>query len=138
MIVKYNSEYKDDLLKLGQQYEDDFEKKYLNSKDNVLLYVIDSKVRGFLITETAIDEASVILLYVDKDARRKKIASTLMDNFINTLTDDIKRIILEVSDLNISAINLYKKYGFASIATRKKYYKDGSDALVMERKIDHE
>ena len=138
MIVKYNSEYKDDLLKLGQQYEDDFEKKYLNSKDNVLLYVIDSKVRGFLITETAIDEASVILLYVDKDARRKKIASTLMDNYINTLTDDIKRIILEVSDLNISAINLYKKYGFSDIATRKKYYKDGSDALVMERKIDHE
>ena len=41
---------------------------------------------------------------------------------------------LEVNTENIAAINLYKKFNFEIINTRKKYY-EGKDAYIMERRI---
>ena len=43
----------------------------------------------------------------------------------------IQRAYLEVRVRNNVAINLYKKFGFETISTRKGYYKDGEDAYVM-------
>jgi ribosomal-protein-alanine N-acetyltransferase len=39
---------------------------------------------------------------------------------------------LEVRITNFPALRLYEKYGFETVAIRKKYYQDtGEDALVM-------
>ncbi|PIR20033.1 MAG: ribosomal-protein-alanine N-acetyltransferase [Deltaproteobacteria bacterium CG11_big_fil_rev_8_21_14_0_20_47_16] len=38
---------------------------------------------------------------------------------------------LEVKASNAAAIELYKSMGFEAIHTRKKYYRDGEDGLVM-------
>lgn len=38
---------------------------------------------------------------------------------------------LEVSDQNTPAIKLYSKAGFKNVGLRKKYYQDGSDAILM-------
>ena len=138
MIRYYEPEYKDDLVNLGKQYDIDFEKKFLNNKDKILLFIQDNKVLGFLIIEETVDESSIILLFVDKDNRKRKIGSYLLDYFISGLKVSKKRILLEVSSNNTPAINLYKKFGFTTINNRKKYYKDGSDALVMERSISYE
>ena len=43
-------------------------------------------------------------------------------------------ITLEVRKDNISAINLYKKYGFVEKALRKGYYK-GIDGILMEKEM---
>lgn len=40
-------------------------------------------------------------------------------------------IMLEVSSTNPRAQDLYRRYGFAHIHTRRRYYKDGSDGLIM-------
>lgn len=40
-------------------------------------------------------------------------------------------VMLEVSATNPRAQNLYLRYGFVQIHTRAKYYRDGSDALIM-------
>ena len=52
---------------------------------------------------------------------------------ITKLDYDDKKIILEVSDQNTSALNLYKKYNFIEINRRKGYY-NGIDAIIMEKK----
>ena len=44
-----------------------------------------------------------------------------------------KKLILEVSEQNINAINLYKKHNFVEINRRKGYY-NGIDAIIMEKK----
>ena len=42
---------------------------------------------------------------------------------------------LEVSDRNNSAINLYKSVGFKQIFLREKYYEDMSNALIFELEL---
>ncbi|MHA7268329.1 ribosomal protein S18-alanine N-acetyltransferase [Arthrobacter sp. HLT1-20] len=42
-----------------------------------------------------------------------------------------KEIMLEVSSANPRAQDLYKRNGFEHIHTRRKYYRDGSDGLIM-------
>ena len=40
-------------------------------------------------------------------------------------------ILLEVSSTNPRAQRLYARYGFEHIHTRRRYYRDGSDGLIM-------
>lgn len=44
-------------------------------------------------------------------------------------------ITLEVKTGNITAIGLYKRFGFEELGIRKFYYKDGSHALIMMLKL---
>jgi ribosomal-protein-alanine N-acetyltransferase len=138
MIVQYDKKYKDQIVNLGRQYDLNFESKYLIDIYKKYLYIDNQNVLGFLIIEETVDESNVILLYVDKNNRRKKIASYLMDYFISEIDNSKPRILLEVSENNNAAIYLYDKFGFKVINVRKKYYSDGSNALVMERMVLHE
>lgn len=45
---------------------------------------------------------------------------------------DVHSAFLEVRCGNDSAIHLYEKFAFKSTSTRKQYYADGEDALLME------
>ena len=47
----------------------------------------------------------------------------------------VSLITLEVRSDNEVAIHLYKKTGFKEVNVRKKYYKDGCDALLLNREI---
>lgn len=42
-----------------------------------------------------------------------------------------RRILLEVAETNDAALYLYDSMGFSVISRRKRYYADGSDALVL-------
>lgn len=44
------------------------------------------------------------------------------------------RILLEVSEKNKPAFELYESAGFQTISRRKRYYSDGSDCIVMEKR----
>ena len=68
-----------------------------------------------------------------EEERRKGIASKLMEYLIkNNLS-----ITLEVKKTNISAINLYKKYGFYEVGNRKDYYKNPTEnAILMDLLLD--
>ena len=83
---------------------------------------------AYLITYDNVDSLDIFEIAVDKNFRKKGLASKLL-NRIN----DERKILLEVSEKNKVAINLYKKNGFKMISRRKNYYLDGSDAIVMIR-----
>ncbi len=44
-------------------------------------------------------------------------------------------VTLEVNEKNDAAINLYLKAGFETFGERLNYYKDGSKALLMKKKV---
>ena len=67
---------------LGALYDSNFAHKYNNSNNRVFVYEQDSKILGFLMIEDTIDESNIILLYVKKEKRRQKIASSLLNRFI--------------------------------------------------------
>ena len=64
---------------------------------------------------------------------RKHIGEALIVKALeNCYEEKIKYLTLEVRVSNEPAINLYSKYGFKSLGTRKGYYQDNDeDALIM-------
>lgn len=106
----------------------DFDEFYKNSRYNIYEEYFENIFAGYLITYDNIDSLDIFEIAVDKNFRKKGLASKLL-NRIN----DERKILLEVSEKNEVAINLYKKNGFKMISRRKNYYLDGSDAIVMIR-----
>lgn len=41
--------------------------------------------------------------------------------------------VLEVKAHNVRAIRLYQRHGFQEVGRRRRFYADGSDALLMSR-----
>ena len=106
----------------------DFDAFYKNSRYNIYEEYFENIFAAYLITYDNIDSLDIFEIAVDKNFRKKGLASKLL-NRIN----DERKILLEVSEKNKVAINLYKKNGFKMISRRKNYYLDGSDAIVMIR-----
>ena len=44
-----------------------------------------------------------------------------------------RHVMLEVRSDNARAIALYERFGFEAISSRRRYYPDGGDALIMRR-----
>jgi [ribosomal protein S18]-alanine N-acetyltransferase len=98
------------------------EHKYLVAKD-------EEKVIGYIGIEKVLDETHIINMAIDPGYRGLGIGNRLMQHVLND--EDV--FFLEVRVSNENAKRVYEKYGFQVISTRKCYYADGEDALVMRR-----
>ena len=104
-----------------------------NSFTRYFIYMEKSSIIGFVNYYDLYERFEIANIYVLDSYRRKGIASRLMEKVIDVGKEkDIENITLEVREDNISAINLYKKYDFFSVAKREKYY-NGIDGILMER-----
>ena len=54
-----------------------------------------------------------------------------IQKFKNSLSKNVKKIHLEVKSSNIPAIEFYSSEDFYYTSTRKRYYSDNSDALLL-------
>ena len=95
----------------------------------------EEEICGFIYFDRIYDRVEIQYIYVDEDKRKKGIGSLLLKKLI----DESKKfacinITLEVNVNNISAINLYEKYGFKKVAVREKYY-GSEDGLLMIREM---
>lgn len=93
----------------------------------------DGNLMGYAGTWQILEEAHITNIAVSPDYRRKKVGEALLTTIINDCRNNgIKYITLEVRVSNTPAINLYEKYGFKSLGTRKGYYQNNNeDALIM-------
>ena len=48
---------------------------------------------------------------------------------------NIRKLLLEVSETNSIAEIFYFKFNFLTVGRRKNYYKDGTDAVLKEKKF---
>ena len=80
-----------------------------------------------------LEEAHITNITVSAEHRRRHIGEALLTAIIKSCIENmVKYITLEVRISNTPAINLYEKYGFKSLGTRKCYYQDNNeDALIM-------
>ena len=115
-----------------------FSKSYLNTLikgDNsfVYVYLIDSKVCGYLIVLDSIDVYEILAIATIEEYRNKGIAQELLAKI------RIKNIFLEVRESNQTAINFYKKNKFKEISIRKNYYsKPNENAIIMKLEVNNE
>ena len=139
--------------------------KQINEKDIDLCYELDSntislwskkqwanefkreetKIFGLLITnlvigicvfQVVLDEAKINYFFVNKKFREKGFGSYLMTYLIKKFEKlNLKKILLEVSQDNFTAEKFYSRFDFFTVGIRKNYYKDGSHALLKEKKL---
>jgi len=81
------------------------------------------KIQAYLIGQEVADEASLLHIIVDKQSQSLGIGRQLLMYWLTTLSDDIRKVWLEVRQSNIVAQVLYEKLGFTSQGVRKKYYR---------------
>ena len=82
------------------------------------------------------DTADLLRVAVHPAARRRGHAAALLAASTDALPAHVERVLLEVADGNDAARALYGRHGYAEIARRARYYRDGSDAVVMQRVLD--
>lgn len=93
----------------------------------------DTSVRGFAVIGPSGDVIELLRIGVAPRARRKSIATELMRYVMKAAADGgADRILIEVSADNAAALAFYDDHGFTEIHRRPRYYRDGSDAIVMQ------
>lgn len=76
------------------------------------------------------------ILNIASKVKNKGYATKLIEKVKDKAKNEgIVNLWLEVDAKNQNAINLYEKLGFKQIAIRKKYYKNGNDALILRFEI---
>ena len=88
---------------------------------------------GFILARVAADEAEILTLAVHPAARRQGLAMALLETTaLAAAARGAAALFLEVSAGNAAAQALYAAAGFAEVGRRRRYYPDGSDALVLK------
>lgn len=98
---------------------------------------LKSKIIGFFIFYTVLDEMHILDIAVAKDVQSNGIGTLMLDHVLKKyISLGVKYFYLEARVSNTAAINLYKKFGFKIFMLRKDYYDDNKeDALCMMKEI---
>jgi len=68
--------------------------------------------------------------------RRRKVATSLIQEMLSQLSSRIRELWLEVNTSNEEAVMFYEGFGFRRVMILENYYSDGSPALRMRLAID--
>lgn len=78
-------------------------------------------------------ELEIVNVAVRAKLRGQGLGARVLRFFLaETAANGLERAVLEVRRGNAAARALYARCGFTAIGTRKKYYADGEDALLLE------
>jgi len=115
-----------------KQWANEFKKEGIK----VFGLLISNSVIGICVFQLVIDEAQINYFVLKQRFRKKGFGSYLMNYLIEHCEKlNINKLFLEVSHSNIAAENFYNRFEFSTVGIRKNYYKDGSDALLKEKKL---
>ena len=107
-------------------------------KDGTKIFglLIKNLVIGICVFQVVLDEAQINYFVVNKKFRKKGFGSYLMKYLIKKCEKlKLRKILLEVSQGNVTAERFYSRFDFSTVGIRKNYYKDGSHALLKEKKL---
>lgn len=80
--------------------------------------------------------AELFFIFVHPSWRRQGLAGLMLRDFelYSEKSFQAESVYLEVRRSNLGAIGLYESAGYMKIAERKRYYKDGEDAMIYEKR----
>ena len=107
-----------------------------NELSKYIVAKLDNEIVGFAGIIILPDDVEITNIVTKKAERKKGIGKLLLDKLIEMAKETNKETIsLEVNEINIPAINLYKTFGFEEVGIRKKYYNGTNNAIIMTKKI---
>lgn len=97
----------------------------------------DSAIAGFIIAEAgARERGHIITIDVTAPARRFGVGSLLLRSAEDRLiASGCRAVELETAVDNLTALSFYKRHAYSVIKTFPRYYSNGVDALVLEKKL---
>ena len=115
------------------QWENELEKDYVTA----IGIHLNKSIYGVCVFHKIFDEVEIRYISVHPSYKRKGLGKKLIYKILEKCkNENIKRIFLEVSLKNKQACSFYDHFGFQTVSIRKKYYKDGSDALLKEKMLN--
>ena len=115
-----------------KQWSDEFKKE----GTQIFGLLFENFMIGICVLEFVLDEAHINYFVVNEKYRKRGFGSYFMSYLIKKCKKlNINKLLLEVSQNNLIAENFYNRFDFYTVGTRKKYYKDGSNALLKEKKL---
>ena len=115
-----------------------FKEELLNPNSKYIMAKIHNKIVGFAGIWKSVDDVHITNIVTSKSFRNQHIGSMMLSNLIELAKNEnnISSITLEVNSNNISAQNLYEKFGFKVVGLRKKYYNNIDDAIIYTKDLD--
>ena len=115
-----------------KQWANEFKKE----GTKIFALLITNLIVGICVFQVVLDEAQISYFVVSQRFRKKGFGSYLMNNLIKKSEKlNLKKLLLEVSQSNVTAERFYSRFDFSTVGIRKNYYKDGSHALLKEKKL---
>ena len=115
-----------------QQWKDE-----LSSPFTVCLGIINElQLIAFVSGWIIINKIEITVLGVHPDFRRQSHGRRILETLLKTAIEyNVETALIEVRSDNLPAISLYQSLLFRKVSIRRKYYKDNSSALVLERSL---
>ena len=107
-------------------------------KDGIIAFglLLPNEVIGICVFQVILDEAQINYFVINKKFRERGFGSRLMCYLVERCEKlKLNKILLEVSQNNITAEKFYNRFNFFTVGIRRSYYKDGSNALLKEKKL---
>ena len=115
-----------------KQWDNEFKKKGIK----VFGILLSNFLIGLCVFHVVLDEAQINFFAVKHKYRKKGFGTYLMAYLIKECKKlNINKLFLEVSHTNFTAEKFYSHFDFYTVGIRRNYYKDGSDALLKEKKL---
>jgi ribosomal protein S18 acetylase RimI-like enzyme len=96
---------------------------------------LDEGYTGLALGRAGGDGAELFFIFMRPDLRGRGQAQRLLTDFEAhaRFTMKARSVMLEVRPSNDAAVRLYEKVGYQRAGRRKRYYRDGEDALIFEK-----
>jgi ribosomal-protein-alanine N-acetyltransferase len=104
-----------------------------------IVAVADGEIVGYAGLAAAGDQADVQTIAVSAGMQRFGVGSAMLKELLaEAARRGATAVFLEVRADNPAAQALYERFGFERIGLRRDYYDDGTDAIMMMRKLNVE
>jgi len=92
----------------------------------------DGRIIGMLVMWVILDEAHIATVAIHPDYRRQGIGEHFLREMLKAARDEgAVRATLEVRVGNVAAQEMYRKFGFETVGTRPRYYKDNNEDAIL-------
>ena len=115
-----------------QQWTNEFKKE----GTKIYCLLSENLIIGICVFHIVLDEAQINYFVISQKFRKNGFGSYLMSYLLKRCEKlNLKKLLLEVSQDNVTAERFYSRFDFSTVGIRKNYYKDGSHALLKEKKL---
>ena len=115
---------------------DQFLQELNNPVSQLDLLRVDGRLCGYLCYWLVAGEMQILNVTTAPAWRRQGVADRLLTHaFVRCRDAGLTSAWLEVRESNLAAINLYRRHGFVVTGSRRGYYRDGENALLMVREF---